>query len=125
MIGMKRLALPALALLAFTAPASAQETGAPATLDERIAPAFEQPEGMRPEPLGAVPEAASPEETDVSLNPSADPKQLKTTLEPVDIEQRIDKGLTAAGEPPSDGSRRPASRRSSHWTTSTSRPSRR
>jgi TPR repeat protein len=96
--GMKRLALAALGFVAFAAPAMAQDSGAPATLDERITPSFETPKGMTPEPLGPVPEPASPEERDVSLNPSADPKQLKTTLEPIDIEQRIDKGLTAAGE---------------------------
>src|SRR6185503_17460218 len=88
-LGMKRLTCAGIILLALAAPAASQQSGAPATLDERMAPALEAPEGMTPEPLGVVPEPASTEEPDVSLNPSADPKQLKTTLEPIDIEQRI------------------------------------
>lgn len=35
---------------------------------------------------------------DASLDPSAGGARLPTTLQPIDIEQRIDKGLTAAGE---------------------------
>ena len=35
---------------------------------------------------------------DVSLAPGTDSARLRTTLEPIDIERRIDKGLTAAGE---------------------------
>ena len=54
---------------------------------------------MTPEPLAAVPpEPALSNDTDVSLSAAAGPTRLRTTLDPVDIEQRIDKGLTAAGE---------------------------
>jgi TPR repeat protein len=93
-----RFTIPVLACLALVASALAQESNAPASLDERMAPAFQQPEGMTPEPLSAVTGPPSLEENDASLNPAVDPKGLRTTLEPIDIEQRIDKGLTAAGE---------------------------
>ena len=45
--------------------------------------------------LGVPPQA---EASDVSLDAPTGPQRLRTTLEPVDIGQRIDKGLTAAGE---------------------------
>jgi TPR repeat protein len=93
-----RLALPALLLLALAVPAVAQQANGPATLDERIDPTLEQPESMAPEPLAPLPVPASPDAKDVSLDPSTDPSHFRTTLDPVDIQQRIDKGLTAAGE---------------------------
>jgi TPR repeat protein len=39
-----------------------------------------------------------PGDMDVSLAPSSDTSRLRTTLDPTGVEQRIDKGLTAAGE---------------------------
>jgi TPR repeat protein len=45
--------------------------------------------GVDPDPLG---------DADVSLAPSADTSKLRTTLDSSGISQRIDKGLTAAGE---------------------------
>ncbi|MGH6924597.1 MAG: tetratricopeptide repeat protein [Propylenella sp.] len=50
----------------------------------------EQPSiAVKPETLG---------DADVSLAASAGASRLRTTLDPIGIEQRIDKGLTAAGE---------------------------
>jgi uncharacterized protein len=43
-----------------------------------------------------ISDGASP--SDVSLDPGAKPSGLRTSLDPLDIEHRIDKGLTAAGE---------------------------
>ena len=43
-----------------------------------------------------ISDSASP--PDVSLDPGAKPSRLRTSLDPLAIEQRIDKGLTAAGE---------------------------
>jgi TPR repeat protein len=67
-----------------------------ATIDERIGQSLDAAEQeMTVESLGGVPEA---DDKDVSLDPSINPARFRTTLEPIDIEQRIDKGLTAAGE---------------------------
>ncbi len=46
--------------------------------------------------IGIVPEEAN--RPDVSLAPSAGTSRLRTTLDPVGISERIDKGVTAAGE---------------------------
>ena len=91
-----RRALPALLALALAAPAAAQGTGAAATIDERIDFGLGAKEETIPQSL--VP-PAEPEKSDVSLAaPTGATTRLRTTLDPLDIEQRIDKGLTAAGE---------------------------
>jgi TPR repeat protein len=69
------------------------EQGISAAEEPRGTPAEPNAESLSitvdPEPLG---------DADVSLAPSADSSRLRTTLDPAGIRQRIDKGLTAAGE---------------------------
>ena len=66
-----------------------------ATIEERIEQGVDAAEGtLTVEPLATPP----PDDRDVSLDPAVNPAKFRTTLEPPDIEQRIDKGLTAAGE---------------------------
>ena len=86
-------------------PAAAQDPGdsppnlniAP-TLDERIEEGLSSPEDMAPEPLAPIVSDKQESQPDVSLAAPAGPTRLRTTLDPLDIEARIDKGLTAAGE---------------------------
>ncbi len=95
-----RLALAALIALAVASPAAAQEAGAPASLDQRIDQGMARPSdnGMVPESLAPPPAPAAPDDADASLEVPTGPSRLHTTLDPPDIEQRIDKGMTAAGE---------------------------
>jgi TPR repeat protein len=87
------------AFLAGVAPAAGQ------SVQDRIQQGLEAA-GEAPT-ITSLPEAdqvgitATPDEpaaADVSLAPSSDTSRLRTTLDPTGIEQRIDKGLTAAGE---------------------------
>jgi hypothetical protein len=107
---MKRLALLLLFLIVLAAPALAQNSGAPATIDERIEQGLDANtppvNPLVPESLGAPPITDTPSvlgpapalnRDDASLVAPTGPNRLRTTLEPIDIEQRIDKGLTAAG----------------------------
>jgi len=59
-------------------------------------PAGKPPSGIEQMSIAVKPERLS--DADVSLAPSADTSRLRTTLDPAGISQRIDKGLTAAGE---------------------------
>ena len=101
---MTRLALLAFFFAALAMPALAQSTGAPATIDERIDRGLGANLPANPlaiESLGAPSTLGAPPALgagDVSLTVPTGPNRLRTTLEPIDIEQRIDKGLTAAGE---------------------------
>ncbi len=108
---MRRLALLAALTFAVAAPLAAQsaETGAsnPPSIEERIdrgldaATGNASPGGVAPR-IPASPGISSSSsplgDTDASLNAPTGPHRLRTTLDPIGIEQRIDKGLTAAGE---------------------------
>ena len=108
---MKRLALLPFLLAALATPALAQSSVAPATIDERIDQGLDASilpaNPLAPQSLGAPPVTDTPmvlgvppkrDGEDMSLTVPTGPNRLRTTLEPIDIEQRIDKGLTAAGE---------------------------
>jgi uncharacterized protein len=97
---MRRAATIVVLWIAIAPPAFAQHTNATPDIGQRIdqsllpvepGPAEELP----PATLGMSPALDS---DDVSLQPSTAAGRLRTTLDPLDIEQRIDKGLTAAGE---------------------------
>jgi len=96
---MNRLALAAALVLALAAPSFAQEAPAP-TIGERIDQSLSAPSSSEPsQDLPAVTLGVTGlESNDASLDAPTTPTRLRTTLDPLDIEQRIDKGLTAAGE---------------------------
>jgi len=93
-----------LAAALLIAPAAAQHLddspglNAAPTLDERIDKGLSPTDDMAPEPLAPIPPDKQESQPDVSLAAPAGPSRLRTTLDPLDIEARIDKGLTAAGE---------------------------
>lgn len=96
---MRRLAIISLALLAAAGAATAQTSPPPASIGERIEQGIEAAEGQQvesPAPLSFP--GLDAEQSDASLSAAAGPRRFRTTLDPLDIEQRIDKGLTAAGE---------------------------
>lgn len=90
--------------LAFAAPALSQEQPAPPAMspspsvEERIRQgldAAEPPDDAGEHATDFQPTLGEP---DVSLQPATSSARLRTTLDAIDIQQRIDKGLTAAGE---------------------------
>jgi TPR repeat protein len=99
-----------LLLLAAAAPALAQvpPNSGGSTIEQRIEqgmPAADEAESFAGDGLlgGELPPnfrigISDAMQSDVSLDPNAKPSRLRTSLEPLDIEHRIDKGLTAAGE---------------------------
>jgi uncharacterized protein len=108
---MRRLALfaiPALALAAFvSAPAAAAGADTQESIGQRIEQGLDAAAGATPPKPGlktgitASPGIAAPtglDDTDVSLDAPTGPHRLHTTLDPIDVEHRIDKALTAAGE---------------------------
>lgn len=68
------------------------------SVDERIDQGLGPTDDMAPEPLAPIMPAKPEEPPDASLAAPAGPTRLRTTLDPIDIQERIDKGLTAAGE---------------------------
>lgn len=68
------------------------------SVDERIDLGLDSTDGMAPEPLAPIMRAKPQAPADASLAVPAGPTRLRTTLDPIDIQERIDKGLTAAGE---------------------------
>lgn len=97
-------------LLLFTAAALAAAALAPqAATSETVEQRIDQGLSAAGDPSGAQPDDAvkhlsisvKPDALnadDVSLAPSTGPSRLRTTLDPTGIKERIDKGLTAAGE---------------------------
>jgi uncharacterized protein len=97
---MKRVATIAVLWVAIASPALSQQTGATPDIGQRIDQSLPSVEAgtveeLPPATLGG---AQVLDSSDVSLEPSTAASRLRTTLDPLDIEQRIDKGLTAAGE---------------------------
>jgi uncharacterized protein len=96
---MRTFATIAIICVAIAPPAfSQQSTAAPdigQRIDQSLQPVPGAAEELPPAMLGGTPALDS---DDVSLDPTTSASRLRTTLDPVDIEQRIDKGLTAAGE---------------------------
>lgn len=97
---MRQVIRLAAALMLFAAPAGAQQAETPTAqqdVDQRIdqgVSAAEAPAAPADEPLLSI----APEvEPDASLADPTSSMRLPTTLDAADIEQRIDKGLTAAG----------------------------
>jgi hypothetical protein len=101
---MRSPALSSVAILALSIIAAPHSAGGQ-TVEQRI----EQGMDAAGETAGAEPQAGAEHMSiavapdslgneDVSLAPSVDASNLRTTLDPIGIEQRIDKGLSAAGE---------------------------
>jgi uncharacterized protein len=100
---MRRALLPPLMLALATCCANAAEGESPQSIEQRIEQGIDvgtQPPAEAPSPglttnpgIGPV-----PGESDASLQAPAGESRLRTTLDPLGIGQRIDKGLTAAGE---------------------------
>jgi TPR repeat protein len=86
---MSRIAIAAGLLIAIASSSLAQEVTTAPDIGARIDQGLGAAEGL---PAPAL------DEGDVSLHASTSATRLRTTLEPLDIEHRIDKGLTAAGE---------------------------
>ena len=91
---MSRIAIAAGLMIAVAWPALAQEATTPPDIGERIDQSLGAAEGLPAATLAAP----ALDQGDVSLDAPTATGRLRTTLEPLDIEQRIDKGLTAAGE---------------------------
>ncbi len=103
---MKRRTVAPLLAIAIALPslASGAEIGAagPQSIEQRInrdlGAADNKPAATQPLSISAGPPPAASADTDLSLTAPTGPQMLHTTLDPIGIEQRIDKGLTAAGE---------------------------
>ena len=97
---MSRLAIVIGFLLAVPSPILAQEAVTAPDIGQRIDQSLNPAEEISPpEEMPTLTLGTSVQESeDASLEPSTPAGRLRTTLEPLDIEQRIDKGLTAAGE---------------------------
>ncbi len=68
-------------------------------IEQGLSAAGEPASGMAENRPPSITVAPNPTESaDVSLAPSSQTSRLRTTLDPIQVEQRIDKGLTAAGE---------------------------
>jgi TPR repeat protein len=94
---MRRVTTIAVLCVAIASPAVSQQTSATPDIDQRIDQSL-QPAGSEELPSATLGGTPALDSDDVSLEPSTSASRLRTTLDPVDIEQRIDKGLTAAGE---------------------------
>jgi TPR repeat protein len=104
---MKRyVLLAALALAPLIA--AAQQQAIAQSIEDRIEQGMDAAEGASPDQqapaqasTGRMSITIEPDpldNADVSLSPAVNDSQLRTTLDPAGISQRIDKGLTAAGE---------------------------
>lgn len=92
-----------LVALAFAAPALAQDvptapTPASPSVEDRIRQGLDAAEPPAETGEHATDFEPALGEADVSLQPATSSARLRTTLDAIDIQQRIDKGLTAAGE---------------------------
>ena len=106
---MRTATLLAIVLLGLSAPALAQQPegmqgrGAGITIEERIRQGLNAADIMNPARDAATDDSLTLHppalgEADVSLAAPTGSSRLRTTLDAVDIGQRIDRGLTAAGE---------------------------